>query len=119
MEIPRPSFRPLRTLSYPHLFSPFTLGTDSVEWRAALLLPRAAPQDHGIPPAPACRLPAPRFLQPGHHLQLRKQGLDSQPMGQHWGVSGGEVLPTGGCHRARSRQLPAPLAGAGGADVSA
>lgn len=56
MEIPRPSFRPLRTLSYPHLFSPITLGTDSVEWRAALLLPQAAPQDHSMPPAPSCRL---------------------------------------------------------------
>lgn len=33
MEISRPSFRPLRALSHPHLFSPFTLETDSVEWR--------------------------------------------------------------------------------------
>ncbi|CAI9168362.1 unnamed protein product [Rangifer tarandus platyrhynchus] len=40
--------------------------------------------------SPACRLPAPSFLQPGHHLQLGKQGLDG-PTGSTEGVGVGSA----------------------------
>ena len=53
--------------------------------------------------SPARRLPAPRFLQPGHHLQLGKQGLDG-PTGRTEGVGGGSAHKR--ALRARRGQWP-------------